>query len=252
MVPQIWSSDEFQWEGRFWNVPPRRVLPKPMQKPHPPIWVACMQPATYEIAAERGIGVLAFSSNAPSTLAEHIGEYKKNVKQAIPVGQAVNDQWANFTVGYCGEENAEAQELGAKAIKAFLAPGRPYTQDRAETYARLVEAWGGVPDDLRVNFNTILGTDDSEGSDADVSGGGVNYDVSVWEAMDAATLCERGVVVAGDPESCIEGVKWHEESGADQLMLMMQSDQIPHEKAMSSIALFGREVIPAFRDEQST
>ena len=37
MVPQIWQSEEFQWEGRFWNVPPRQVHPKPMQKPHPPI-----------------------------------------------------------------------------------------------------------------------------------------------------------------------------------------------------------------------
>jgi alkanesulfonate monooxygenase SsuD/methylene tetrahydromethanopterin reductase-like flavin-dependent oxidoreductase (luciferase family) len=40
MIPQIWQAEEFSWEGRFWKVPKRRVLPKPYQKPHPPIWLA--------------------------------------------------------------------------------------------------------------------------------------------------------------------------------------------------------------------
>ncbi len=72
-------------------------------------------------------------------------------------------------------------------------------------------------------------------------------DLAIWQSMDAKTLCERGVIVAGDPDSCIEGVKRHLESGADQLLLLMQCEQVPHEKVMSSIKLFGKEVIPAFR-----
>ena len=56
MIPRIWESETFEWEGKFWSVPPRQVLPKPFQKPHPPIWVAALQPATYELAAEKGIG----------------------------------------------------------------------------------------------------------------------------------------------------------------------------------------------------
>ncbi len=55
MIPKIWESDTFEWEGRFWNVPPRQVLPKPYQKPHPPLWVAALQPSTYQLAAEKGI-----------------------------------------------------------------------------------------------------------------------------------------------------------------------------------------------------
>ncbi len=57
MIPRIWDSDWFSWEGRYWSMPPRQVLPKPYQKPHPPIWVAAQQPATFDIAAEKGIGV---------------------------------------------------------------------------------------------------------------------------------------------------------------------------------------------------
>ena len=240
IVPQIWMSDEFQWEGRFWNIPPRRIHPKPLQKPHPPIWVAAVQAETYKLAADRGIGLLAFSSNAPSTLQEHIGEYKEGVKSARPVGAFVNDQWANFTVGHCGEDNSEAQELGARAIKSFFGPDRPYTRGRADVYKKLLEAWGGVPEHLQQEFGRWVG------KEADLGGGG-NLDFSIWEQMDAATLCERGIIVAGDPESCIEGVRRHQESGADQVILVMQTDQIPHEKVMSSIDLFGRGVIPTFK-----
>ena len=42
MIPKIWESDYFEWDGKFWKVPPRQVLPKPYQKPHPPIWVAAL------------------------------------------------------------------------------------------------------------------------------------------------------------------------------------------------------------------
>ena len=241
MVPQIWRSDEFQWEGRFWNVPPRRVHPKPYQKPHPPIWVAAMQPQTYALAAERGIGVLAFSSDAPSTMTEHISEYKESVKSSQPVGEFINDQWANFTIGHCGEDNLEAQELGARAIKSFFAPDRPYTRGRQDTYKKLLEAWGGVPDHLKAEFERRIG------NQVDLAGGG---DVShaIWEQIDAETLSQRGVIVAGDPQSCIEGTRRHQESGADQLIMVMQTDEVPHEKVMRSIELYGREVIPAFRD----
>ena len=64
--------------------------------------------------------------------------------------------------------------------------------------------------------------------------------------MAAGTLCERGVIIAGDAESCIEGVRRHEESGADQVIMVMQTDEVPHDKVMRSIELFGEGVIPAF------
>ncbi len=90
MVPKIWEDDWFSYEGRFWKVPSRQVLPKPYQKPHPPIWVAALQPATYEIAAQKGIGVIAFGASAPEELEGYVKSYKENVKNAEPVGAAVN------------------------------------------------------------------------------------------------------------------------------------------------------------------
>ena len=98
MIPKIWESDYFEWQGKYWNVPPRQVLPKPYQQPHPPIWVAALQPATYELAAEKGIGVMALGISAPSVLAPHISAYRENIKNATPVGNTVNNQWPQFRI----------------------------------------------------------------------------------------------------------------------------------------------------------
>jgi alkanesulfonate monooxygenase SsuD/methylene tetrahydromethanopterin reductase-like flavin-dependent oxidoreductase (luciferase family) len=64
--------------------------------------------------------------------------------------------------------------------------------------------------------------------------------------MDADTLCDRGVIIAGDPDSCIKGVQLYEDIGVDQVILIMQTETIPHERVLQSIELFGKHVLPAF------
>ena len=239
MVPEIWRTEgNFEWEGKFYDIPPREILPKPKQDPHPPIWMACTQPSSYKMAAHHGVGVLSFGSGAPAGMKQHVDKYREDIKSAEPVGSAINNQWASFTLGHCGDNNAEAQELGARAIKEFFGPNRPYSSDRQETYERLLESWGGVPEHLQTNFQRFLG------GEQDLGGGGVPR--AMLGELPADLLCERGVIVAGDPDSCINSVRRHEEIGADQTLLIMQSDQIPHKKVMRSIKLFGEQVIPAF------
>ena len=67
--------------------------------------------------------------------------------------------------------------------------------------------------------------------------------------LDPNTLADRGVIVAGDPESCIKAIQMYEEIGVDQVMMIMQTETIPHEKVMSSIELFGKEVMPQFKKQ---
>lgn len=240
IIPKIWTTPgNYSHEGKYFNISPREILPKPHQDPHPPMWMACTQPSSYELAAERGVGVLSFGSGAPAGMRQHVDNYRENIKSANPVGAFVNNQWANFTLGHCGDNNQEARELGAKAIKEFFGPNRPYTADRKDVYERLLDSWGGVPDHLAANFSRF------QGGEQDLGGGGAPR--AMLGDLPADLLCERGVIVAGDPDSCIECVKRHEEIGVDQTLLIMQSDQIPHEKVMRSIELFGKEVIPAFK-----
>jgi len=249
MIPKIWASDTFERDGRFWKVPPRRVLPKPYQKPHPPIWVAALQPSTYQLAAQKGIGVMALGISAPAVLEPHIKAYREAIKDADPVGGFVNNQWLTSCFGYCGEDDHEARELCAKSLKVFFGPGRPYVQDQKDIYQRLLEQWGGIPEHLAQNFSRYIKVEqvtDGSVTQFDLSGGNALAH-RIWEELDAHTLVERAVTVAGDPESCIKAVKVHEATGVDQVQFLMATETIPHEKVMKSIELFGKHVIPAFR-----
>ena len=68
--------------------------------------------------------------------------------------------------------------------------------------------------------------------------------------LDANTLADRGVIIAGDPESCIKPIQMYDEIGVDQVMMIMQTETIPHEKVMSSIEMFGKHVFPIFRQAE--
>jgi len=247
MVPKIWERGLFSWEGKFWQVPPREVLPKPFQRPHPPIWVAAMQPSTYQLAAEKGIGVMALGVSAPSVLAPHVKAYHENVRHANSVGAFINDQWLSATVAYCDEDNKAGRELAAQSLKTFFGPDRPYLKDQVNIYERLIEQWGGVPEHLQANFARYLKKDGISTGDApevDLSGGSSAITQAIWNQLDADTLAERGVIVAGDPESCLKAIRVHESIGVDQLQFLMATETIPHEKVMKSIELFGKYVIP--------
>jgi alkanesulfonate monooxygenase SsuD/methylene tetrahydromethanopterin reductase-like flavin-dependent oxidoreductase (luciferase family) len=250
MIPKIWEPGLFSWEGKFWQVPAREVLPKPFQRPHPPIWVAAMQPSTYQLAAEKGIGVMALGVSAPSVLAPHVKAYHENVRQAQPVGALINDQWLSATVAYCDEDNKAGRELAAKSLKTFFGPDRPYLKDQVNVYERLIEQWGGVPDHLQANFARYIkkeGIDPGEAPEVDLSGGSGAIAQAIWNQLDADTLAERGVIVAGDPQHCLEAIRLHGAIGVDQLQFLMATETIPHEKVMTSIELFGKYVIPELR-----
>jgi alkanesulfonate monooxygenase SsuD/methylene tetrahydromethanopterin reductase-like flavin-dependent oxidoreductase (luciferase family) len=251
MIPRIWEDGLFSWEGRFWSVPPRDVRPKPYQKPHPRIWVAALQPATYELAAELGIGVMALSVAAPSHLAPHIKAYKERVRHATPVGKVVNDQWLSATMAVCDWDDKGARELAAQSLRTFFGPDRPYLKDQTHLYEQLVDSWGGVPEHLRANFARYLQTEGAAGAPAvDLSGGSGQIASALWNQIDADTLVDRGVLVAGDPESCLRSIAIHEAAGVDELQFLMATETVPHAKVMSSIELFGTHVIPELRKRE--
>ena len=257
MLPQIWQSDEFSWEGKFWNVPPRRVLPKVLQKPHPPMYLACTQPDSFRLAAEKGIGVLSAATFAIDILTNHVKTYRDAVKNAQPVGAFVNDFWGSEVNAFCSNNDQEAKELCTQSMKNFYGPDKPYIKGRVGAYEQLLEAWGGVPDHLKVDFARWLRNSDYAHKEQ-AAEAGVYFDSgpSTAQAMigqlDANTLSDRGVIIAGNPESCINTIKKYDELGVDEVMMIMQTETIPHERVMESIELFGKEMIPAFSKKATT
>ena len=223
MLPQIWQSDEFSWEGKFWNVPPRRVLPKVFQKPHPRMYLACTQTDSFRLAAEKGIGVLSSSSYAVDVLAEHVKVYRDAVKNANPVGAFVTEFWGNNVHAFCGPDDQEAKELAALSMKTFFGPDKPYIQGRIGAYEQLLEAWGGVPDHLQADFGRWLRQSD-EAHKTQAADAGLSLDSGPGAAraaiaqLDANTLSDRGVIIGGNPESCIKNIKMYQDIGVDEVI----------------------------------
>src|SRR5205085_5787080 len=109
MIPRMWTEDPFEHHGRFVSVPPRSIVPKPLQKPHPPIWMAATRPASWEIAGKNGIGILGLTIfvSVPQ-LQERVAVYRRALRDAKPVGKFVNDQVGAFTIVHVAETRRQA------------------------------------------------------------------------------------------------------------------------------------------------
>ena len=253
MLPKIWTSDEYEYEGENWSVPKRRVLPKPFQQPHPRLYLACTSEDSFRLAAQKGIGVLSSASYAVDVLKEKVQIYRDALKDCEPVGEFVTEFWGNNVHGFCDDDDDYAKELAAESMKTFFGPDKPYIAGRIGAYEELLEAWGGVPEHLSADFSRWLRQSDEEhqqlaqdvGLSLDAGPGAARAAIA---QLDGKTLSDRGVIIAGNPESCIKTCQMYEDIGVDQVMLIMQTETIPHEKVMASIEKFGKEVIPHFRN----
>ena len=225
IIPKMWTQETFAHEGKYFTIPPRNVLPKPLQKPHPPIWVAATQPTTFEIAGRMGIGVLSFNVGEPGELEVRRNAYKKAIANAEPVGEFINDQIAAFSVVHCGEDDREAKELGGRAALWYF----------RKTSEIFLDIWIGSDIEAYKYYGEMQQRMQARWRDRPITEEAVIQD-----------MVERGLVVAGDPHSCIKTIKLFEEQGIDQMICFVQAASIPHEKAMQCIRLMGEQVIPKF------
>ena len=109
-------NETFSYDGKYFKMPQREVIPKPIQKPHPPMWVAATQPSTWEVAGQKGIGALGFGISEPGMIDKLIEIYKKAISTCEPVGAFVNDRTAAATVCVCAPTREEAKLIAKDAI----------------------------------------------------------------------------------------------------------------------------------------
>jgi alkanesulfonate monooxygenase SsuD/methylene tetrahydromethanopterin reductase-like flavin-dependent oxidoreductase (luciferase family) len=222
VIPQIWRNRRFPgYKGRFMDLPPRVVVPKPVQKPHPPMWMACTSPTSYRLAGEKGLGCLSFTTNAPQNLRPLIAEYRSAIRHARPPGDFVNEHVAGFTATYCEEDGASAfARAGEQAIEHMkritryfgeIAQQKGYDEYGAQIGERL--AMVNQPIDERAKAR---------------------------ELIDSAALC------IGDPDLVCRNVAMYEELGFDQFMCLVQFSDITHAESLRTIELIGKHVIPRF------
>src|SRR6185503_5415056 len=110
-LPKMWTQERFSHRGNAFSMPSRAILPKPYQKPHPPMWVAVTSPGTEIDAAERGLGSLGLTFGGFSEQETKIAEYRRRIKVCEPVGEFVNEQVNTVNFLYCHQDDATGVKI---------------------------------------------------------------------------------------------------------------------------------------------
>jgi len=221
IIPRMWREHPFSYEGRFFKIPERHIVPPPLQDPHPPIWMACTSPDSWRLAAANGVGALGFSFlMTMDEFRENITAYRENINKESPVGALVNEQVGGFTLVHCADDDEQARETAFDPSIWYVTTSyKNLAPQTASGGHQILKGKAG-------EFMTAITERSSE----------------MYKAMN-----ENSSIVIGDPDRCIARLKAYEDVGMDRVLCFMQMRGIPHEKVMRSIELFGKEVIPAFQ-----
>ncbi len=221
-------------EGDFVSIPPRNVVPKPVQKPHPPLWVACSRRDTILLAAEKGMGALTFAFIDPEEARQWVDDYRRTMaERCVPVGRAVNPNLACVTPMMCHPDERRALEMGLEGGNFF-----GYSLAHYYVFGEHVPAGTSVWDEFQARR---------------IEHG---YDPEVRLALEQEKLGAR--IAAGDtsglrgaigtPDQIRDFLRRYEEAGVDQVIFVMQAGRNRHEDICESLERFGTEVLPEFRE----
>ena len=213
-VVKMWGTENFSWKGTHFQMPPRNVLPKPLQKPHPPLWVAVQSPETAVQAGERGMGMLGVTLGAPLDYQQMVKDYRRAIRTCDPIGEFVNEQVNGVAFMYCDEDDAQAKAIGGMAAMQF-----------GVRAAHLVGVGGIYPSPAYHAHSSAAPLRNRPG--------------------DVVGPVREGTPI-GDPEACIRALKWWEEIGVDRMVFLINTGEtIPQESVLKSLRLFATEVMPA-------
>ncbi|HTY80152.1 MAG TPA: LLM class flavin-dependent oxidoreductase [Candidatus Bathyarchaeia archaeon] len=206
------------FQGKYFSMPVRNVMPKPVQKPHPPLWVACSNRETIHLAAQLGIGALTFAFIDPDEARHWVADYYETFKkECVPIGHAVNPNIAMVTGFSCHGDAQEALRRGIDGFRFFqFALGHHYAFGK-HTPGRT---------DIWKKFEAVRAQ-----LDLDVLGGG--------------TGC------IGTPAQLRASLLKFQAAGVDQTVFIQQGGKNRHEDICESLELFAREVMPEFKEHEA-
>jgi alkanesulfonate monooxygenase SsuD/methylene tetrahydromethanopterin reductase-like flavin-dependent oxidoreductase (luciferase family) len=225
------------YDGRFLTMPPRNVVPKPLQKPHPPLWVACSRRDTIHLAATKGIGALSFSFVESSEARHWVDDYYSTIasEACVPGGFSVNPNIACVLpmMVHHDEETAIARGLDGGHFFG-------YSLGHYYVYGDHTPGATNVWDEFERNrsqfgFDRLAAAQTGGTIAAQMSRGGL------------AGL--RGAV--GTPQQVRDLIRGYQEAGVDMLIFVSQAGRNRHEDICESLELFATEVMPEFHDGEA-
>jgi alkanesulfonate monooxygenase SsuD/methylene tetrahydromethanopterin reductase-like flavin-dependent oxidoreductase (luciferase family) len=223
MIPRMWMQETFSHAGTYFQVPERIIIPKPLQKPHPPIWMAATSSESHEIAGRKGLGLLSLTTLlTPEDVLARIQRYRTALPEAKPVGAVSNPRVAVLQVVHCAPTMQEARANAEASVMWF--------HEQVFAFSRSF-----IRDDIPQSYRYLQGIQK-------VDTRNITFDY----------LRDNNMITVGDPEHCIERLKIYHESGVDLILCLMQLYTVPHQNVLESIRLFGTHVIPYFQSLASS
>ncbi|MCE2425456.1 MAG: LLM class flavin-dependent oxidoreductase [Pseudomonadales bacterium] len=203
-----------EYDGEYFKFPLRAVVPKPLQKPHPPLWIACSQLDTVRYAAHRGMGSLCFKFVSLDAAHAWVNAYYNTFIRDL---EKLEDYRTNPNIA---------------VVSGFMC---------AETDD---EAWAKA--DGWTFFQFALQLYNKEGP---FEPGTMNF----WERYQAWKQTPEGrkrsgSELIGSPDTIRERLKELESAHIDQVILLNQAGKNTHEDICSSLERFAREVMPEFHE----
>ena len=203
------------YQGKYFSMPCRNVVPKPVQRPHPPLWVACSRRETIHLAARNGIGALTFAFVTPEEAAKWVSEYYDIIKseECVPLGHAVNANIAMVTGFSCHEDADEARRRGLDGFRFF--------------------GYG-------LGHHYIFG---------EHRPGRTN----IWERYEQARdqMSSRMSGGIGTPEQLSAHLAKFASQGVDQVIFIQQGGRNRHDHICQSLELFADQVMPRFHAQEA-
>ncbi|WP_437541153.1 LLM class flavin-dependent oxidoreductase [Sorangium sp. So ce367] len=252
MIPKMWTQERFSWKSEDAEINNVPIIPKPYQKPHPPLWQACSSLASFEQAGRNGVGALGVTLWAPpDQVKEWIGIYREAIRRCErPVGAFINNQVGFFTFAHCAETDQQAMENGAASAAAWYTNGSFTFFEAKEHFLRThAEEQALAKDPAGGGLVGQLLRDRAGKTPAETKANAVlarimqNEEVPNEEVFDA--LKEQNSLIVGSPETCRQKIKFYQDLGIDRLLSFQQVGRLSHEQVMSSIRQIGK-LIPEF------
>jgi alkanesulfonate monooxygenase SsuD/methylene tetrahydromethanopterin reductase-like flavin-dependent oxidoreductase (luciferase family) len=218
----MFSKERWEYHGPWFDFPTRNVVPKPYQKPHPPLWVACSQLETIEMAARRGLGALGFQFVSGDAARAWVNHYYRTYTNELDLltDYRPNPNIALVSGFMCAPTDEEAQAK-AEGWTFFQFALRYYGKVGSEVFER-------------------------------PSPGGLWKEYLAWRDSASGQKAGRNKALIGSPDSLRRRLHKWEETHVDQIILLNQAGMTTHADIMDSLQLFATEVMPEFHDNDGT
>lgn len=237
LVPRIWVEDVVEHHGTYVDLPPRPIHPKPLQDPHPPLYMACTHNDTLEDAGGRGIGALVLGFGGPEQVAEKNRIYRKafagrDVDQQV--GFRPTEHLAALCPAIVLEDGQEARRIGLRGQRFFMESIGHWGSNGAMPLPQ-PDTW---PEDLTA----------SAGDGTAVIESAIGREKVSVDFSDPSMAMLNPNHAYGTVADCIGYVERLIEAGADEILFLNQMGTVPQSAMLETIRNIGEHVIPHFRN----